>query len=117
MAIVLDLDGGILCPLVHVYWYPHKSVKMNAELSYAVCPNSIIAKAIPQVYVLLTAQFLLKGDSCPGSTLNMAEPGSEHLLINCKHIFEQDKRPSYVSVLVLLLSLRYYFSLWNPIGS
>ena len=39
------------------------------------------------------------------------------LLVNCKRIFEQDKRPSYVSVLVLLLSLRYYISLWNPIGS
>ena len=35
----------------------------------------------------------------------------------CKHIFEQDKQPNYVSVLVLLLSLKYYVSLWNPIGS
>ena len=47
----------------------------------------------------------------------MAKPGPEHILVNCKHIFEQDKQPSYVSVLVLLLSLRYYISLWNPIGS
>ena len=47
----------------------------------------------------------------------MAKPGPEHLLVNCKHIFEQDKQPSYVSVLVLLLSLRYYTSLWNPIGN
>ena len=39
------------------------------------------------------------------------------LLVNCKHIFEQNKQPSYVSVLVLLLSLRYYISLWNPICS
>ena len=54
---------------------------------------------------------------CRGSTLNMAKPGPEHILVNCKHIFEQDKQPSYVSVLVLLLSLRYYISLWNPIGS
>ena len=54
-------------------------------------------------------------EDCQGSTLNMAKPGPEHLLVNCKHIFEQDK--SYVSVLVLLLSLRYYISLWNPIGS
>ena len=54
---------------------------------------------------------------CRGSTLNMAKPGPEHLIVNCKHIFEQDKRPNYVSVLVLLLSLRYYISLWNPIGS
>ena len=44
----------------------------------------------------------------------MAKPGPEHLLVNCKHIFEQDEQPSYVSVLVLLLSLRYYISLWNP---
>ena len=51
------------------------------------------------------------------ATLNMAKPGPVHLLVNCKHIFEQDKQPSYVSVLVLLLSLRYYTSLWNPIGS
>ena len=35
----------------------------------------------------------------------------------CKHIFEQDKQTNYVSVLVLLLSLRYYVSLWKPIGS
>ena len=55
--------------------------------------------------------------NCRGSTLNMAKPGPEHILVNCKHIFEQDKQPSYVSVLVLLLSLRYYISLWNPIGS
>ena len=54
---------------------------------------------------------------CRGSTLNMAKPGPEHILVNCKHIFEQDKQPSYVSVLVLLLSLRYYINLWNPIGS
>ena len=47
----------------------------------------------------------------------MAKPGPVHLLVNCKHIFEKDKQPSYVSVLVLLLSLRYYTSLWNPIGS
>ena len=59
----------------------------------------------------------LHGSLCRGSTLNMAKPGPEHLLVNCKHIFEQDKQPSYVSVLVLLLSLRYYISLWNPIGS
>ena len=47
----------------------------------------------------------------------MAKPGTEHLLVNSKHILEQDKQPSYMSVLVLLLSLRYYISLWNPIGS
>ena len=28
---------------------------------------------------------------CRGSTLNMAKPGPEHLLVNCKHIFEQDE--------------------------
>ena len=38
---------------------------------------------------------------CRGSTLNMAKPGPERLLVNCKHIFEQDKQPSYVFVLVL----------------
>ena len=54
---------------------------------------------------------------CQGSTLNMAKPGPEHLLINCKHIFEQDKERSYVSVLVLLLSLSHYISLWNLVGS
>ena len=71
-------------------------------------------------YFIHTLASLLKNlgrSLCRGSTLNMAKPGPEHLLVNCKHIFEQDKQPSYVSVLVLLLSLRYYVSLWNPIGS
>ena len=57
------------------------------------------------------------GGACRGSALNIAKSGPEHLSVNCKHIFERDKRPNYVSVLVLLLSLRYYISLWNPIGS
>ena len=26
------------------------------------------------------------GSMCRGSTLNMAKPGPEHLLVNCKHI-------------------------------
>ena len=65
-----------------------------------------------QFHSVKTDQYLL---SRVNPQHGQARPGT--LLVNCKHIFEQDKQPSYVSVLVLLLSLRYYISLWNPIGS
>ena len=50
-------------------------------------------------------------------TLNMALPGQEHKLVYCNYILERDEQTSYVSVLVLFLSRRYYISLWSPIGS
>ena len=59
---------------------------MEASINTTTEEIQVLPKELEVGQLVFGTAFTLGSGRCRGSTLNMAKPGPEHLLINCKHI-------------------------------